>query len=247
MNLLSDKTPNPLALVTGAAHRLGRELALELAQRGYAIAVHYHHSRQKAENTLAEIQAIGVPAFLFEADLTNPEEIIALFAQIDALPHPFRLLVNSAALMFKADLQTITPEEWDNALAINLRAPLLCAQQAAKRMGAEGGLIVNITDAGAQRTWTGFPAYVVSKTALEALTRLLARSLAPLIRVNAIAPGLIFPPDAMPDGDWQRLVTRLPLRRKGEPEEIRQALAFLLSDPYITGQTIVVDGGYQLI
>jgi len=237
------------ALVTGAAHRLGRIFALRLARQGYAIGLHYHASQLKAEATAAEIGALGVPVFLLRADLTQPEEIEHLFDQGDALlaeRFDFKILVNSAALMPRADVRSLSAADFDAAIALNLRAPFLCAQQAARRM-TSGGLIVNISDIGAAKSWTGFPAYTVSKAGLESLTKILARSLAPDIRVNAIAPGLVLRAEEMPAADWERLVNRLPARRVAEADEVADALEFLIKNEYITGQTIAVDGGYSLL
>jgi NAD(P)-dependent dehydrogenase (short-subunit alcohol dehydrogenase family) len=112
---------------------------------------------------------------------------------------------------------------------------------------SRGGLIVNISDVGAQKAWSRYPSYTVSKAALESLTRILARALAPNIRVNAIAPGLVLQSDIVPDEEWQRLIQRVPLKRPARPEEVASALEFLLKNEYITGQTIVVDGGYSLL
>jgi NAD(P)-dependent dehydrogenase (short-subunit alcohol dehydrogenase family) len=111
----------------------------------------------------------------------------------------------------------------------------------------EGGLIVNITDVGAQKAWSRYPSYTVSKAALESLTRILARALAPQIRVNAIAPGLVLQSEIVPAEEWERLIHRVPLKRPARPEEIASALEFLLQNEYMTGQTIVVDGGYSLV
>ena len=243
----------PFALVTGGAHRLGRAFALALARMGFAIGLHYYRSADQAAQTVAEIRGLGVPAFPFQADLTNLSDIENLFVSIDRLfaefespLSAFRVLVNSAAIMFRGDALTLAPDDFDSSLALNLRAPFLCAQQAARRMTA-GGLIVNISDVGASKTWTGFPAYTVSKAGVESLTKILARSFAPQVRVNAIAPGLVLPSDDMPAEDWQRLVARLPLRRSAVPEEIAATLEFLIKNEYITGQTITVDGGYSLL
>jgi pteridine reductase len=137
-------------------------------------------------------------------------------------------------------------ENWDTALDLNLRAPFLLAQECAKKM-TDGGLIVNITDVGAQKSWSRYPSYTVSKAALESLTRILARALAPKIRVNAIAPGFVLQSDIVTDEEWQRLISRIPLQRPARAEEIASALEFLLKNEYITGQTIVVDGGYSLV
>lgn len=237
----------PLAVVTGAAQRLGKALAAALAQQGFAIVLHYHKSSKQAESTADELRQYGHPVYPIQADLTEPGEIIRLFTRVSELPERLKILVNSAGRMPKADLRTITVEAWDAALALNLRAPLLCAQQAAHLMADRGGVIINISDAGSFRTWTGYPAYQVSKTGLETLTRLLARALAPGIRVNAIAPGLILKGEDLPPEEWNRLKDRVPLKRNGDPVEIAQALVFLIKNEYITGQTLVVDGGYQLL
>jgi NAD(P)-dependent dehydrogenase (short-subunit alcohol dehydrogenase family) len=238
--------PPPLALVTGAAHRLGRAIALGLAQRGYAIGLHYNQSGQAAQSTAAELEAQGIPVVRLQANLRQPAEIDGLFEQIAATPYPLQVLVNSAGVMPRQDLLTLDPAEWDATLTLNLRAPWLMARGAAKLMKT-GGAIINISDAGAGLPWTGYPAYTISKAGLETLTRLLARALAPVIRVNAVAPGLILPAEQLPAGEWERLVNRLPLRQSGSPQDIVDAVLFLVNSPHITGQTLVVDGGYQLI
>lgn len=236
----------PLALVTGGARRLGRAFALALARQGFAILLHYHHSEEEAAATADAIRALGMPVYPLQVDLTSSTNIESLFSNLDTLPHPLKVLVNSAALMPRGDVRTLSAVDFDAAIALNLRAPFLCAQEAAKRMEA-GGLIVNVTDVGAQKAWSGFPAYTVSKAALESLTRVLARSLAPKIRVNAIAPGLVLPSEHVSPEEWERLVGRLPLKRPASVDEVAAALEFLLKNEYITGQTIVVDGGYSLI
>lgn len=236
----------PLALVTGAAHRLGKTFALTLARRGYSILLHYHHFADEAVVTADEIRALGVPAYLAQADLTDDSNLFSLLSTLDSLPHHLKVLVNSASVMQRTDIRTTSPADWDATFALNLRAPFLLAQQAAGRM-AEGGLIVNITDVGAHKLWTGYPAYVVSKSALEMLTRLLAKAYAPGIRVNAIAPGLVLPSDNVTPEEWEKLVERLPLKRPASLDEVAAALGFLLDNPSITGQTVVVDGGYSLI
>jgi len=243
----------PLAVVTGGAHRLGRAFALTLAYQGYAVLVHYHRSAAQATRTIAEIKTFDVPAFSMQADLTQAEHIESLFLLVDSLLSApdsklshFSVLVNSAAVMPRGDVQTLPVEDWDAALDLNLRAPFLCAQQASRRMKS-GGLIVNVSDIGAEKAWSRFPSYTVSKAALESLTRVLARSLAPTVRVNAIAPGLVLKSENVTDDEWDRLVNRLPLKRSASTEEIASALEFLLKNEYITGQTIAIDGGYSLL
>ena len=238
----------PLALITGAAHRLGRAFALSLASQGYAILLHYNHAQDDAESTAAEIRALDVPVFLAQADLTDSLAAQGLFSVVDETTHPLKVLVNSAASMQRTDARTLSLAEWDATINLNLRAPFLLAQQAEARMrSVGGGLIVNITDVGAEKSWSGFPVYTVSKAALSSLTKVLARSFAPSVRVNAIAPGLVLPADDMPESEWQRLVKRLPLQRPADLTELTAALEFLLKNEYITGQTITVDGGYSLL
>lgn len=237
----------PLALVTGAAHRLGRAIAFALAEQGFAIGLHYHQSRVEAEETAAALaDASSTPVYLLPADLTQPDQVDDLFLRVAALPQPLRVLVNSAGVMSRGDLREMAVEEWDATLDLNLRAPWLCARAAARLMES-GGAIVNISDSGAQKAWAGYPAYVVSKAGLEALTRVLARTLAPKVRVNAVAPGLILPSTELPAETWGRLVDRLPLRAAGQPEDVARAVLFLVRNSYITGQILAVDGGYQLI
>ncbi len=242
---------HPLAHVTGAAQRLGKAFALALAREGYAILLHYNASAAQALATADEIRALGVPVFPVQADLTDESAIDRLFSVMDAAAKdstlgPLTVLVNSAALMQRADVRSLSVTDFDTTLSINLRAPFLCAQHAFSRMTA-GGLIVNITDIAAEKAWSGFPAYTVSKAALASLTGVLARSFAPTVRVNAIAPGLVLPAEHIPPEAWNRLVARTPLQRPASTQEITSALLFLLKNEYITGQTISVDGGYSLL
>jgi NAD(P)-dependent dehydrogenase (short-subunit alcohol dehydrogenase family) len=236
----------PLALVTGAAHRLGRALALHLAHLGYAILLHHHSADEEALDTVKKITNLGMPVYPFKADLTESAEIDSLFLYLDTLPHQLKILVNSAGVMQRGNILTLSVEEWDAALSLNLKTPFLISQRAAARMRGPG-LIVNITDSGVGKVWTGFPAYLVSKSGLETLTRIQAKALAPNIRVNAIAPGLVLPAGNISEPEWQKLVDRLPLKRSTRPEDISSALEFLINNESVTGQTIVVDGGYSLI
>jgi NAD(P)-dependent dehydrogenase (short-subunit alcohol dehydrogenase family) len=234
---------NPrLALVTGAAHRLGKVFALTLARAGYDILLHYHSAEDEARQTQSEIESVGRRVIPSRADLTNPVQISALLSGVESLG----VLVNSAAFMPSGNMKSLSIENWDASLDLNLRAPFLLAQECAKKM-TEGGLIVNITDVGAQKAWSRYPSYTVSKAALESLTKILARALAPKIRVNAIAPGFVLQSDIVSVEEWERLINRIPLKRPARGEEIASALEFLLKNEYITGQTIVVDGGYSLI
>jgi len=231
-----------LALVTGAAHRLGKVFALTLARAGYDILLHYHSAEDEARQTQSEIESIGRRVISSQADLIDPTQISSLLSGVESLS----VLVNSAAFMPSGNTESLSIENWDASLDLNLRAPFLLAQECAKKM-TEGGLIVNITDVGAQKAWSRYPSYTVSKAALESLTKILARALAPKIRVNAIAPGFVLQSDIVSVEEWERLINRVPLKRPARSEDIASALEFLLKNEYITGQTIVVDGGYSLI
>ncbi|CAG1012876.1 glucose 1-dehydrogenase [Anaerolineales bacterium] len=239
-----------LALVTGGARRLGKAFALTLARMGYDLALHYHKSEEAARQTKVELETFGAQVHLLQADLTQPDQIQRLFSDLDFILHSSRetfiLLVNSASLMPVGNPRDLELRDWDSALDLNLRAPFLLTQQAVKRMTG-GGLIVNVSDIGAQKAWSRYPSYTVSKAGLESLTKLLARSLAPTIRVNAIAPGLVLRSGVVTPEQWDKLVERLPLKRAATLDEITSALEFLIRNKYITGQTIVVDGGYSLL
>lgn len=244
---MTNEAVRELAVVTGGAVRVGKEIALTLASAGYAVGLHYHSSRPEAEKTAQEIEEHGAPVFLLQADLTDQAEIDDCFAKISALPFALSVLVNSAAVMPHGDLRSLSVVEWDDTLNLNLRAPWLTSKAAAGLMEERGGVIINISDTGAGKVWTGFPAYTISKAGLEVLTKLLARTLAPKIRVNAIAPGLVLSSADTSSEEWQRLVNRLPVKHAGTPAAVAEAVLFLIENRYITGEIVHVDGGYQLI
>ncbi|MBL8090625.1 MAG: SDR family oxidoreductase [Anaerolineales bacterium] len=244
-NLPTSKNSS-LALVTGSAHRLGKAFALSLAKMGYSIALHYRGSADEAEKAVNEIRALGVDCIHIRADLTKPEKIEFLFSLVDEFKQPLKVVVNSAAVMKPSKVDVLELKDWDSAIDLNLRAPFLISQGAAKRM-TDGGLIVNITDIGANKAWSRYPSYTVSKAGLESLTKILARAFAPNIRVNAIAPGLVLPSDVVNEETWNKLVDKLPLKRAARLDELTSSLEFLIKNEYITGHTLVVDGGYSLI
>jgi pteridine reductase len=217
-----------------------------LAFRGFDVAIAYHKSLTEAESLVAEVQAVGPRAYAVPADLSTQAGVLALFSALPDGGRGLGVVVNSAALFKRADPRTLAVEDWDATIAINLRAPFFICQQAAQLMEF-GGLVVNVSDAGAGRAWSGFPVYTVSKAGLESMTRVLARAFAPEVRVNAIAPGLVLPSDEVPGEEWARLVARLPMRRAAALEEIVMALDYLIDNTYVTGQVLVVDGGYSLI
>lgn len=234
------------ALVTGAAHRVGRVIALELARAGAHLVVHYHTAAEQAAATVAEIEGLGGRAVALRADLTRPAEIEALFAAAAAALGDPDVLVNSAASMEAGDVLTLNLAAWQRSLDLNLTAPFLCAQQAARRLRQRPdgqGVIINLADGSALRPWPGYPAHTVSKAGLVALTETLAKALAPHIRVNAVCPGPVEKPPDWDDARWAAAGARTLLKRPGSGYDVARAVRFLIESDYITGETLVVDGG----
>lgn len=234
------------ALVTGGATRVGRSIALTLGRAGYEVGIHYRTSQGDAATTVRDLKRMGGRAQAFRADLTDPAQILALFAEVDRRLGGIDLLVNSAAAFPRHDPLTVSPEDWDRIFHLNTRAPFLCAQQAASRMRA-GSAIVNITDTGADEAWPSYVPYVASKAALVSLTRGLARAWAPEIRVNAVAPGpVLLPEGASSDSEERLAAERTVLGRVGTPEDVAEAVLFLDGASYVTGEVVRVDGGHHL-
>lgn len=233
------------ALVTGGARRVGKAIALHLARSGYDVGVHYETSAEDAFKTKMEIESLGQKCFLYKADLSNPAEIETMFLEISTNVSMIDILVNSAAVMPKSDLMKISPNEWDEIIDINLRAPWLLSVKAAAMMNT-GGVILNISDAGAEMHWTGYGAYGISKYGLNELTRLLAKQLAPEVRVNGIAPGLLLRAEEMSVEDWNKLAGRVPMQSEGDFESLMATIDLLISNGYITGEIITLNGGASL-
>jgi NAD(P)-dependent dehydrogenase (short-subunit alcohol dehydrogenase family) len=236
-----------VALVTGAGRRIGRALALALAEDGFAVAVHYHRSRAAAENVVAAIRAQGGKALAFNADLAQEDEVSGLVPQVDRVLGPIGCLVNNASVFDNDTVATASRNSWDRHLAVNLRAPFVLIQDMAARLPAEaGGVVVNMLD---QRVWALTPcfvSYTLSKTGLWTLTRTMALALAPRIRVNGIGPGPTLPSARQGREQFLRQRAEMPLKRGTSPEEIAAALRFILSAPAMTGQMIALDGGQHL-
>ncbi|HLC06529.1 MAG TPA: SDR family oxidoreductase [Anaerolineales bacterium] len=236
-----------VVLVTGAAQRLGRQIALRLADEGCQVVVHYHASETAAADTVSEIRQRGASAFLVAADLSTIPGVSYLFESIDRSVGNLDFLVNSAAILEPVDLLQATEVDWQHTIDLNLKGAFFCLQQAARRMRSDGGAIVNISDVAALRPWKRYPIHSMSKAGIEMLTRVAALALAPKIRVNAVAPGLALKPETMPDDRWEALASSVPLQRAGTPSDIAEAVVFLFKNEYITGETLVVDGGYRLV
>ena len=240
-----------IALVTGGARRVGRAVALALGGAGASVAVHYRTSEAEAARAVEEIQAAGSQAAAFRADLRNVAEIKSLVQDVEERLAPIDILINSAAVFGRVVWNEITEEDWDNFLNTNLKAQVFCAQAAAGGMKERGGgVIVNIGSAGGIEVWPSHIPYSVAKAGLHHMTRLLARALAPEVRVNAIAPGTIaFRGDKEGEAEEARkFAAKAPLRRAGEGRDIAEAALFLCtSADFITGQVLVVDGGHSLV
>ncbi|HXI87975.1 MAG TPA: SDR family oxidoreductase [Parvularculaceae bacterium] len=236
------------ALVTGAAKRLGRAMALALGQAGYDIAIHYRRSQAEAEALAAEISAVGARSCILEADLSREEEAARLIGEARALLGPLTLLVNSASCFETDDIKTMTRASWDAHIETNLRAPIKLAQDFAMQADdARDNLIVNILDQRVLKPTPQFLSYAISKAALYEATRMLAQGLAPKgIRVNAIGPGPTLRNARQSDEDWKRQNAATILGRGAEPSDIAAALLYLADARAVTGQMIAVDGGQHL-
>lgn len=240
-----------VALVTGAAKRVGRAIALELARRGAGVVVHYGRSEDAAQDTAGEIRSLGVPCWLVQADLRRPEEIDRLFETLRAEVPRLDVLVNSAAGFHSKPFLEITAEDWDAVLAVNLRAPFLLTRRAAVWMAEsprpedESGLVVNLVDLSGIQAWCGFAHHGVSKAGLLHLTKLAARELAPKVRVNAIVPGAILPPPGVGEdsAEWRETKRRVPLRRAGSPEMVARTVVYCAGNDFLNGAVIHLDGG----
>ena len=237
-----------IALVTGSARRLGRAIALAMARRGCHLMIHFHRSAQGAEDTVAEIKSLGVHAAAVQADLSQEDGIRTLFEALDQAYGGLDLLVNSAAIMERKDLLAVSQEDWRRTIDLNLRGAFFSLQHAAERMKARGGgAIVNISDVAALQPWKRYPVHSISKAGVEMLTKVAALALAPEIRVNAIAPGLILRPEFTDQKRWKKLAQALPLGREGSASDVVDAVIFLFENDYITGETLIVDGGRMLV
>lgn len=235
------------ALITGAAKRIGRAIALALGAAGYAVAVHYRRSRDEAESAVAEIEAKGGKAVALDGDLTDEAAAGELMARAAAALGPLGVLVNNASSFEVDDALGATRESWDHNIETNLRAPFVLTQIFAKGLPPDAaGAVINITD---QRVWNltpYFTSYTVSKVGLWALTQTLALALAPRIRVNAIGPGPVLPSPRQTQEQFERQCRAMPLQRGAGLDEIARAVLFILESPSMTGQMIALDGGQNL-
>ncbi len=243
--------PEPVALITGAAQRIGKAVALSLHARGYSIVIHYRHSDEAANTLCAELNktradsAAAIAADFADIDALQgfADAVLKRFGRLDAL-------INNASDFYPTPIGAITLKDWDQLFASNVRAPLFLAQAFSKALSTSQGCIINMADIYAERPLDQHSVYCSAKAALVMLSKSLALELAPAVRVNAIAPGAILWPEQDSDFSAQEqrnMQDKVPLKRIGSPEDIAKTIAFLVCDaPYITGQTIAVDGGRTL-
>ena len=245
------------ALVTGAGKRLGREMALYLARRGYDVAVHYAASRKEAEEVVKEITAMGRRACALRADLLIESQVEKLVPMaVQGLGGPLTVLVNNASIFEYDTLRTASRKSWDRHLESNLRAPFVLTQAFAAQAPAAGldvmgepvatGLVINMIDQRVHKLTPEFMTYTIAKMGLWALTRTAAQALAPQIRVNAIGPGPTLQGARQSDSHFTRQRAATVLGRGANPADITAALGFFLESPAVTGQMIAVDGGQHL-
>lgn len=242
------KIEGKVALVTGAAKRLGQAIALGLARRGANVVVHYDRSKPEAEDTAEQIKQMGRRALALHADLTDLQQIQRLVEQATHALGPIDILVNSASTFQRTAFGQVTVEQWDQLMNTNVRGPFFLAQAVGLEMKRKGaGKIINLSDATLPYAVADFTLYAVSKAGVEALTRGLARALAPEVQVNAILPGAILPATGQEEAGWEAAIQANILKRRGYPEDVVHAVTFLIEQgDFLTGVFLPVDGGRSL-
>lgn len=234
------------ALITGSSGRLGSRIAEALGAAGCRCVCHYHQSGQAAEEAAGRIRAAGSDAMTVRADLADEDEICAMFEQAAKLG-PVRILVNSAAVFHKTPLAELTAEAVYKDLGTNLVSVMLTCKYFAAALGADDeGAIVNLADVGGIRPWAEYSAYCASKAGVISVTKTLAKELAPRVRVNAVAPGIVIWPGEMDPAQEQKQLAMIPMKRFGDANDVTSAIMYLLSADYVTGQTLCVDGGRSI-
>jgi pteridine reductase len=244
-----DNLDGSVALITGAARRLGEAIARELHGAGANVVVHYHTSAADAQRLTQALNELRpASAIAARADVLDTQALSALIDHSVAAWGHLDILVNNASTFYPTPFGTVTEEQWDDLLGSNLKSPFFLCQAAAPHLTARRGCIVNMVDVNALSPLAAFPAYSIAKAGLYTLTQSLAKELGPLVRVNGVAPGTILWPELdQAEDERQRLITNTALKRRGDPREIARAVLFLARDAtYTTGHVITVDGGRHL-
>lgn len=233
------------ALITGAAKRIGSVMALHLAELGYDIALHHHHSETQAEALAKQIRKKGRGCERFACDLSNPDAVKELVSSVQKVFPRLSVLINNASIFERSPMKSSGFEVLQRHFAIHCFAPYILSQQFARL--CKKGTIINLLDTNVAQNTVTHTVYLLSKKALAEMTRLAAVELAPHIRVNGIAPGMILAPEGKPDSYLQKRVQTIPLKKKGDPKDIARTVQFLLETDFITGQIMFVDGGEHLL
>jgi pteridine reductase len=234
----------PTALVTGAAKRVGRAIALELGRAGLDVGVHYRSSQDAAEEVVAEIEAAGGQAFSVQADLSLASEIGALVDTVKRRWQHLDLLVHNASTFEPVPFEQITTAKFDEMMAVNVRAPFILSRECTSLLREKGGLVVHMCDIGGERPMSGYAHYSVSKSAMSGLVKAMAVELGPTIRSVGIAPGQVMWPPNWDASYRKKMTDRIPMGRVGKPEDVARLVRFLLEEgTYINGEIITLDGG----
>ena len=248
---MATKNGKPLSgktvLITGAAKRLGRAMALAAAKNGADVAITYRNSARDAGRTVVDASSFGVRAFAFQCDVTDEASILAVMKEAAGELGRLDVLINNAANYETADFEKLTSKQWDAIFASNTRGPFLVSQAAVKHLRRQHGRIINMGSLGGLRPWPTHAHYCSSKAAVHMLTKVMAKALAPEIAVNAIAPGMIDLGEKSAKPFLKRMAKQTPMKRNGTGEEIAAAAMFFATAPhFITGQVLAVDGGLGL-
>lgn len=235
-----------VAMVTGGAVRVGRALSLGLAEAGYDVVVNYRSSAGPAREVARRIDGLGRNCMTLQGDVSSAGDVEAMATAVREEAGRLDLLVNSASLFDSGDLLEVEEGRWDSVMAVNVKGPFLLVKALAPMLLEASGSVVNVVDLSAFQAWTEYPHHSVSKAALLQLTRVMARVLAPRVRVNAVAPGVVLPPEDEPESHTERHQDRTPLGEIGTPEDVLRTVLFLAASPFITGEVILVDGGRHL-
>lgn len=242
------KAKHKNALITGAARRIGREIALDLAAQGWAVGIHYYQSSQQAQALALQILRSGQQALTFQADLRVEDNYQELISQATEQLGPLGILINNASIFEQDDITTMTRQSWERHFEINLRAPLVLCQEYARHLPSEvQGCIINLLDQAVWKPTERFLSYTASKTALWNLTKTLALALAPRVRVNAIGPGAVLQSHRQTPEQFAAQWQNTPLKRPVSVSELCQAVNFILASSSLTGQMIVLDSGAHLV
>lgn len=234
------------ALVTGGATRVGRSIALELGRAGFDVAIHYHRNESGAREVVESLEAMGRTAYCLKGALEERERVRDLIDQVVVTSGGIDLLVPNAAVFESVDYDAIDDSAWDRMLTLNLSSTFALAHRATRSLRERQGNIVFITCSSVEAPYRHHLPYVVSKAGIYQAMRTMALELAPQVRVNAVAPGTVLPPENMSSDALQRLRRGIPLQRFGEPDDIARAVRFLAESEFVTGQQLVVDGGRSL-